>query len=89
MKIKKGFNLRRVGDENVIVAQGIENINFNRIISLNDTAAYLWKEIENKTFTPEMLVSLLTDRYEIDSETAARDVKELVQSWIKAEIINE
>ena len=31
MKIKKGFNLRVVCDENIIVAEGLSNIDFSRI----------------------------------------------------------
>ena len=35
MKQKKGFVLREVCGENVIVAEGIETVNFNKLISLN------------------------------------------------------
>ena len=39
MKIKKGFELRDICGEKVIIASGIENIDFNKMISLNESAA--------------------------------------------------
>ena len=42
MKLKKGFVLREVCGEKVIVGEGIETVNFGKLISLNDTAAMLW-----------------------------------------------
>ena len=48
MKTKKGFNLRQVCGENVIVAEGVENIDFSSIISMNESSAYLWNNIKGK-----------------------------------------
>ena len=50
MKIKEGFVLRQIGDEMVVVGEGLEQVNFNKIICLNDTAAYLWKTCKDKNF---------------------------------------
>lgn len=50
MKTKKGFNLRQVCGENVIVAEGAENIDFSSIISMNESSAYLWNSIQGKEF---------------------------------------
>ena len=36
MKAKKGFNLRNVCGEQIIVAEGKENIDFSNIISMNE-----------------------------------------------------
>ena len=46
MKTKKGFRLRIICGENVVVAEGIENIDFSKIISMNESAAYLWQKVE-------------------------------------------
>ena len=43
MRIKTGFELRDVCGEKIVMAYGMENIDFSRIICLNDTAAYLWE----------------------------------------------
>lgn len=87
MKTKKGFNLRQVCGENVIVAEGAENIDFSSIISMNESSAYLWNSIQGKEFGKNNLVELLTQEYEVDADTAAKDVDALVAQWMKAGII--
>ena len=60
MKIKKGFVLREVCGEKVIVGEGLETINFGKLISVNDTAAMLWqKATELGDFTIEQLADAL------------------------------
>ena len=88
MKTKKGFNLRQVCGENIIVAEGEENIDFNNIISMNETSAYLWKNIQGKdNFTAEDLVALLQQEYDVDPSVALEDTKALINQWIEAGIV--
>lgn len=87
MRAKTGFNLRTVCGENIIVAEGEENIDFSNIISMNESSAYLWKNIQGKEFTHEDLVKLLTEEYEVDEATALKDVKALTDLWNQAGII--
>lgn len=87
MKAKKGFKLRNVCGENIIVADGIQNIDFSRIISMNESAAYLWKNIQETEFDPGKLVSLLLEEYDIDETTARADVEQLIKKWKEAGII--
>ena len=87
MKTKKGFKLRTVCGENIIVAEGIENVDFSRIISMNETSAYLWKKIQGIDFDENTLVGLLLEEYEVDEATARSDAKALVEKWLEAGII--
>lgn len=88
MKTKKGFNLRQVCGENIIVAEGEENIDFSNIISMNETSAYLWKNIQGKdNFTAENLVALLQQEYDVDPSVALEDTKALINQWIEAGIV--
>lgn len=89
MKAKKGFRLRNVCGENIIVADGIENIDFSRIISMNESAAYLWSNIQEQEFDADKLVSLLLDEYDTDETTARADVEQLIVKWKEASIIEE
>ena len=66
MKIKEGFILRTICGEHIVVGEGLAQVNFNKMLSLNESAAYLWKEVEGKDFTQEDLVKLLLDRYEVE-----------------------
>jgi hypothetical protein len=88
MKIKKGFRLRTVCGENIIVADGIENIDFSKIISMNESAAYLWQKVEGKDFSADDLASLLFEEYEVDEATALADARTVAQQWIDAGIVN-
>lgn len=87
MKTKKGFNLRNVCGENIVVAEGEENIDFCNIISMNESSAYLWNNIQDKDFSKEDLVALLMEEYEVDEPTATQDVSLLVEQWMQAGII--
>lgn len=87
MKIKKGFRLRNVCGENIIVAEGIENIDFSRIISMNETSAYLWQNIQDKEFDADTLVKLLLTEYEVDEATARKDAEGLITKWLEAGIV--
>ncbi|MBP5340168.1 MAG: PqqD family protein [Prevotella sp.] len=87
MKTKKGFNLRTICGENIIVAEGIENIDFSRIISMNESSAYLWKKIQGQDFTSETLTQLLLEEYDVDEQTARADVDALIAKWLEAGII--
>ena len=90
MKAKKGFNLREVCGEQIIVAEGKENIDFSNIISMNESSAYLWKEIQKcETFTTEDIARLLLDQYEVDEATAKSDSIVLVDQWLQAGIVEE
>ncbi len=88
MKVKSGFNLRNVCGEELIVAEGEENIDFSNIISMNKSSVILWKEAQRLgAFTIEDLVKHLCSIYDIDEDTAKADVKELVYHWGEMGII--
>jgi len=87
MKVKKGFRLRTICGENVIVAEGLENIDFSKIISLNESAAYLWRKAEElPTFTADDLKGWLLDEYEVDEATAQADAQTVATQWLEAGI---
>lgn len=89
MKVKEGFRLRKLGREHIVMGEGLAQINFNKIISLNSSAAYLWEAIQNKEFTVEDLAQLLIDEYGIDRELAQKDSASIAQAWIDAGIVEE
>ena len=87
MKIKNGFELRDVCGENVIIAHGVENIDFTKVITLNESAALIWKQVEGKDFTEDDMVKILLDEYEVEEPQAQADVKQLLSSWVKAGLV--
>lgn len=95
MKAKPGFNIRKVCGENIIVAEGKENMDFSNIISMNESSAMLWNEIQGKDFTVEDLAQILVDNYQIDEDTplpmnkALADSEAVVQQWKETGIIED
>lgn len=89
MKIKKGFELREMCGEHIIIGTGVENIDFSKVISLNESAAWLWKEVEEKDFTPVTMAALLVERYEVDADVALADAEKLANQWISVGIVSE
>lgn len=89
MKIKEGFILRQICGEYVVVGEGLAQVNFNKMLSLNESAAYLWKSVSGKEFTKEDLVQLLLDQYEVTPERAAEDIDKLVAIWMEQGVAQE
>lgn len=84
MKIKKGFELRSICGENIIISVGKENINFTKVITLNESAACVWNAVIGKEFTVADGVKVILDEYEVEEAQATADVEKLFQSWIDA-----
>lgn len=87
MRIKEGFNLRLVAGENVISGDSLEQINYNKIIVLNSSATFLWKQLEGKEFSCETLAQLLMQEYDIEPERADADARAISQSWLDVAIV--
>lgn len=82
MKKKSGFELQDVCGEKVIIAQGIENIDFSKLIHLNETAAFLWEYVGTNEFNAEVLAeALIQADYDVDRETAIADSQILIDAW--------
>lgn len=89
MEIKDGFELREMCGEHIIIGTGMANIDFSKVISLNESAAYLWRAIEGKEFTVQLLAELLTEQYDIDDATATADASMLAKQWVNVGIVEE
>ena len=86
MKIKSGLILREVAENYIVVAVGEAVKEFNGLINLNSTGAFLWKILE-KGAEEEDLVKALLDEYEIDEETAKNDVSLFVKKIKEAKLV--
>jgi hypothetical protein len=87
MKAKQGFKLRPLGDEYILIGESVEQINFNKMITMNESAAYLWKNIQGTDFDADLLTKLLLEEYDIDEATARQDATQLIAKWQEAGII--
>ena len=90
MRIKEGFRMRRLCKEYIVTAEGVERINFNRMIVLNESAAYLWQQFEDgREFTAADLADKLVEKYEIDPATALKDSELIASRWVETGLVSE
>lgn len=88
MRIKKGFVLRQVCGENVITGEGLEAVNFGKLLALNETAAWLWQQaVEMGDFTIESLTARLCEEYDVSAEIARQDVSNIISEWLKVKVV--
>ena len=90
----EGFRLRQLGNEFILVGESMALINFNKMITLNETAAFLWKAAEEQTtshgeFTTTELCKALCEEYEVSPEQAMNDVETTIASWREAGVIQD
>lgn len=82
MKQKEGFVLREICGEKVIVAEGLKVVDFGKMVSMNDTAAWLWEKCtELGDFTAEQLAEALCEEYEVESSKALADINRILDQW--------
>ena len=81
MKIVDGFRLRELMGQAIVIGEGVNQVDFNKLVTLNESAAYLWRTVEGKDFEVETLAALLIEKYDIDEELAMKDASALVSQW--------
>ena len=86
MKIKDGFILREVAGNYIVVAVGEAVKNFNGVINLNETGAFLWK-ILDKGGDEESLTAALLGEYDVSEEIARADVKAFISKLTEAGLV--
>ena len=88
MRIKNDFVLREVCGENVIMCEGLKAIDFRKILALNESAAWIWKEAQAQgDFTVESLTERLCEEYEVSTEEARSSVKSFLEELDKEGVI--
>ena len=80
--------MRELGDEHIVIGEGL-TVDFQRVISLNSSAAFLWRGVEGREFSEDDLTTLLLDEYEVDPEEAAAAARDIARDWVKAGLAEE
>lgn len=82
MKIKKGFVLRIVGGEHVVVPVGEMSKTFHGMINLNETGAFLWRFFSEEHSIDEGVEALLGE-YDVKEELARADVMRFAETLLQ------
>ena len=81
MRIIEGFRLRDVMGQATVIGEGVGQVNFNKLITLNSTAAFLWRQVEGRDFDALVLADLLVEEYGIDRTLAEKDAVAISEQW--------
>ena len=82
MKQKEGFVVRDICGEKAVVAEGLKVVDFGKMVTMNDTAVWLWEKCsELGDFTAEQLAEALCQEYEVDPSKAKADVNRILATW--------
>lgn len=86
MKIKEDFILRKVADSHVVVPVNNMSLDFNGIINLNETGAFLFKLMQSGSDREE-LISKMLDEYEVTPQKAEEDIDLFIEKVKGADIL--
>ena len=83
MKLNPEFVLRQVAGTWVALPVGQASVDFNGMISLNDSGALLWRTLEQDG-EREALADVLVAEYAVDRATALKDADDFLADLAKA-----
>ncbi|MBR6119822.1 MAG: PqqD family protein [Oscillospiraceae bacterium] len=89
MKIKSGFMMRSIAGCKVVVSVGKRTLDFNGIINLNDTGAFLWERLEQGADEDQLTAAILENYTEVDEATARQSVKDFVGTLREAGCLDD
>ncbi len=76
--LKTDFTIHDIAGEKVLI--NVEKqIDFSKMLMLNDTAAWIIAELQKQPATPEGLTLRLTEIYDVSQEEAQNDIEELLR----------
>lgn len=87
MKIKEGFVLRKIASSWMVVPLGERADELNGIISLNETAAFLWEFLQAE-HTQEEAVAAMVAEFDVEPELAQKDVAALLTNMEAAGLLD-
>lgn len=86
MKIKPGYLLREVAGNFIVVSVGQAAVDFNGMLTMNETGAFLWKKLESGSDIEELKKEMMKE-YDADEKTVCDDVDSFVESLKKADLL--
>ena len=88
MKAKRGFVLRNVVDEYILMPTGDNIGKFNGTVLLNEVSAFVWEKLQNPISKSDLLQAIL-DEYEVEKAVAAADLDALLKKLKDYNVIED
>lgn len=73
MKLNQDFELKHIAGSYIVFPVGKKIVDFNGMLNLNETGAFLWEKLKSGADRQGLVESLCAE-YAIDSETAGEDI---------------
>jgi len=92
MRLRKDLEIRQVGEDYVIIEPDQGMMDFSKVYTLNETAAWLWNSLKNTDFTVDDVVKLLMEEYELsenDHQSVETDAENLIAIFKKNNLLAE
>ncbi|HQB19933.1 MAG TPA: PqqD family protein [Bacteroidales bacterium] len=89
MRINNKHKIRDIAGEKVIIIQGEYSTDLTKIVSLNSTSEWLWKEFADKDFEIEDVVRSLTARYKVEAKQAEEDARKWIDKLVAYQLIEK
>jgi hypothetical protein len=86
MKTKKNYIKRNIAGEYLLVPIGDTGDSSATILSLNETASDIW-DIMLKAENEEEMVEMMTELYDVDTDTAKTDIEDFLNNLRNSDII--
>jgi hypothetical protein len=87
MKIREEYEIRKIGDEEVLVSHKGNSTNLSRLMVLNHSAAFLIRETGRRSFDAKKWAEMLVEHYEVESYKAESDAEQLITKLKKEKVI--
>ena len=84
MKIKENYTLRQIAGSWVVLSLADATVNFNGMLTLNETGVELWRLLETGEATRESLATYLTEDYDVSYDQALADVDAFLLKLVNA-----
>lgn len=78
MKARSDLVLRKIAKENILIPVGEAAKEIHGLISLTESGRMLWEALKDEC-TAEDLEQMLLENFEVDAETAQKDVQEFIE----------
>jgi hypothetical protein len=88
MPIEKGFILKHIGNDYMIIPTTSNNVRFDKIFNLNETSAYIYERL-NEGKNIEEIIDLMSNEYNAPKDVITKDVYEFVEELKKRGIYKD
>lgn len=87
MRLRGDLILRKMGEEYVIVDPCQDVVDMSKVFTLNETAAFIWKSLENIEFDNKTIANILLENYDVLFDQALADADLLIVEFAKGELL--